>query len=329
MSVTFWLPTVDMTSHSKHASTSQDHHHDHSHHHHHIDTNMPSHRIAIAFFLNITFTIIEFVGGILTNSTAIMADAVHDLGDSLAIGFAWWMSKLSKKHANDHFTYGYQRFSLLSAIINGVVLMFGSMWILTEAIPRLFAPEMPHTEGMLGLAILGVLVNGYAAFKLSDGKTLNERMLNWHLLEDVLGWVAVLIVSIVLMFVEWPILDALLSVVFTLFILVNVVKNFNASIKLFLQAVPDKKLHNTILNQLKDLTFVDNIHHFHLWSLDGEQHVLTAHFVLSQAIDFEQQREMKQQIAEKLSPFNLAHTTIEFELADEVCRDHRHEHKAH
>jgi cobalt-zinc-cadmium efflux system protein len=194
--------------------------HDHSHEH-------SGTRIRWAFFLNLAFTVIEFIGGWLTNSTAIMADAVHDLGDSLSIGLAWYLDTISKKKADKEFSYGYRRFSLLGAMINGSILIVGSLWVLSVAIPRLFAPEMPEATGMVYLAVLGVVVNGYAAFKLSRGKSLNERVLNWHLLEDVLGWLAVLIVAVVLLFVEWPILDPLLSIGFTLFILYNVTKSFS------------------------------------------------------------------------------------------------------
>lgn len=288
-----------------------------SHTHH----SQSSTRIGWAFFLNVTFTIIEFVGGMLTNSTAIMADAVHDLGDSLSIGFAWLLSRLSNKSANDNFSYGYQRFSLLGAFINGLVLIVGSIWVLSESIPKLFKPEMPVVEGMLGLAILGVAVNGFAAYKLSQGKTLNEKVLNWHLLEDVLGWVAVLIVSITLMFVEWPILDPALSIVFTLFILFNVGKNLWSSAKLFLQAVPDTDLSDKLYKILSSFDEVSDVHHLHLWSLDGEHHVLTAHLVIEQMLEPVILSGLKQQIADQLSEFELAHTTIEFEFWDEKCRD--------
>ena len=252
--------------------------HDHSHSH------GSNNRIGWAFFLNVTFTIIEFIGGILTNSTAIMADAVHDLGDSLSIGFAWFLSKVSEKGSNSEFTYGYRRLSLFGALINGLVLIIGSVWVLTEAIPKLLQPEMPIVEGMIALAVFGVLVNGFAAYKLSKGKTLNERVLNWHLLEDVLGWVAVLIVSIVLLFVDWPILDPALSILFTLYILINVAKNLWHTIRLFLQAIPDKELSKSVYKTLIELKEVDSIHHLHLWSLDGEHHVLTAHLALQEAL---------------------------------------------
>lgn len=287
--------------------------HDHSHD--------ASDRIGWAFFLNVSFTIIEFIGGWLTNSTAIMADAVHDLGDSLSIGLSWLLSRLSGRKADGVFTYGYHRFSLLGALINGFVLIAGSIWVLSEAVPRLANPTMPHAVGMFWLAILGVVVNGYAAYKLSHGKTLNERVLNWHLLEDVLGWVAVLIVAVVLLFVDWPIIDPLLSIAFTLFILINVVRNIVATVSLLMQATPDKALHEKVVREMLSLEPVSGVHHLHLWSLDGEHHVLTAHLELSRSVDAHEYIDLKIDVEERLSGHDFIHTTIEFEFPEERCRD--------
>ncbi len=202
-------------------------------HNHNSQDETNSRRIGLVFLLNFGFTIIEFIGGLLTNSTAIMADAVHDLGDSLSLGSAWLLSRWGQKTANNEFTYGYRRLTLFGAFLNSIVLIAGSIWVLTQAIPRLSDPVMPVTEGMLALAILGVTINGFAAYRISKGSTMNEKVLNWHLLEDVLGWVAVLVVSVILQFVDWPILDPLLSVGFTLFILVNVIRNLWATGKIF------------------------------------------------------------------------------------------------
>ena len=290
--------------------------HDHSH-----SSDVSSQRIGWAFALNVGFTVIEFIGGLLTNSTAIMADAVHDLGDSLSIGTAWVLSKLSKKKADSSFTYGYKRLSLLGALINGIVLIAGSIWVLAQAIPRLFDPVMPEAEGMLALAILGVTVNGFAAYKLSAGTTLNEKVLNWHLLEDVLGWAAVLIVSIVLMFIEVPILDSLLAVGFTLFILFNVVRNTWYAIKLFVQAVPELGLIERVRKELLTISSITSIHHEHAWSLDGESTVYTAHLEMSSAMSSEDQLDIKNQIALVLKEFQFLHTTIELEFPHENCRD--------
>ena len=287
--------------------------HDHSHD--------ASGRIGWAFFLNVSFTIIEFIGGWLTNSTAIMADAVHDLGDSLSIGLSWLLSRLSGRKADGVFTYGYHRFSLLGALINGVVLIAGSLWILSEAVPRLANPTMPHAVGMFWLAILGVVVNGYAAYKLSHGKTLNERVLNLHLLEDVLGWVAVLIVAIVLLFVDWPIIDPLLSIAFTLFILINVVRNIVTTVSLLMQATPDKALHDQVVSEMLSMEPVSGVHHLHLWSLDGEHHVLTAHLELSRSVDTREYLDLKTEVEKRLSEHDFVHSTIEFEFPEELCRD--------
>ena len=279
-----------------------------------------SEKIGWAFFLNFGFTIIEFIGGWLTNSTAIMADAVHDLGDTLSIGSAWLLNKLGTKSATKEFTYGYRRLSLLGALINGIVLIVGSAWILYEAVPRLSNPEMPETEGMIALAILGVLVNGFAAFKLQGGKSLNEKVLNWHLLEDVLGWVAVLIVAIIMQFKEWPVLDPILSIRFTLFILFNVIRNLISTVKLFFQASPDNRLLQNVTDKLLELDAVSELHHLHIWSLDGDHHVATVH-VVSQFESKAEYLKLKESVSNALQEFELSHTTIEIELTSEECRD--------
>ena len=297
------------------------HNHSHSHTHSGGNSDAASRRIGWAFFLNVVFTIIEFIGGWLTNSTAIMADAVHDLGDSLSIGTAWGLNKLSDKSANKTFSYGYKRFSLLGALINGLVLTVGSIWILFEAIPRLAEPEMPQVEGMLALSIFGMAVNGFAAYKLSEGTSLNERVLNWHLLEDVLGWVAVFIVSIVLMFKPWAILDPILSIGFTLFILFNVFRNLKETLMLFLQATPDEEQMSKIRNDLLANDKVSDLNHFHIWSLDGERNVMTVHLVLKGEVSVEHIQSLKESIQSSLAKYHFEHTTVELEFADEQCRD--------
>ncbi len=300
---------------SRHDAQAHQHSHHHGHHHHESDN------IAVAFWLNFCFTFIEFVGGWLTNSVAIMADAMHDLGDCLAIGFAWLASKISGKAANAKYSYGYRRWSLLSALINSVILVLGSLWILYEAIPRLWQPQLPLAEGMIALAVLGVVVNGAAVYKLRFGKTQNEQVLSWHLLEDVLGWAAVLLGSILLYITGWAWIDPVLSIGFTCFILLNVWRNLRRTLQLFLQISPDPQLSNAISQQLASLSFVAQLHHLHLWSLDGEQHVLTVHLVLKQHSDSQQMQQYKWQIKQLLQPFGLAHTTVEFEAPGEPCRD--------
>ena len=206
----------------------------HSHHNHHSDIA----NIKLAFFLNLSFTIIEIIGGFLTNSMAILSDALHDLGDSLSLAMSWYLENYSKKGADKDFSYGYARFSLLGALINSIVLILGSVFILTKVIPRIFSPQAVSPEGMMYLAILGIIVNGIAVFKLRGGSSLNKDVVSWHLLEDVLGWIAVLIVSIILIYKDIPILDPLLSLLINIYILYNVISKLKKVLNVFLQRVP-------------------------------------------------------------------------------------------
>ncbi|WP_445768423.1 cation diffusion facilitator family transporter [Rheinheimera sp.] len=306
-----------MKQHPEATHTHASHRHHHGHHHAHSESS----NIALAFWLNLAFAIIEFIGGMLTNSVAIIADAMHDLGDSLAIGFAWIASKIATKQPTAHYSYGFRRWSLLSALLSGVILLAGSGWVLSEALPRLWQPELPHTGGMLLLALLGIAVNGVAVWRLRRGKTQNEKVLSWHLLEDVLGWVAVLIGAILMHFTGWAWLDPALSIGFTLFILLNVLRALRQTLALFLQVTPDPTMLQQINSQLAGLDFVKSMHHVHLWSLDGEQHVLTMHIEIVTPATMAEQIAYKQRIALMLAPYQLSHTTVEFELSGEECRD--------
>ncbi len=288
----------------------------HSHNHNQSDTK----NIGIVFFLNLAFTLIELVGGILTNSVAILSDALHDLGDSLSLGISWYLSHISEKKPSKKFSYGYRRFSLLAALINSFILVIGSTIILFEAIPRLFHPEMPHAQGMMYLAILGILVNGAAVVKLKGSNSLNARVVGFHMLEDVLGWVAVLIVSLVLMWVELPILDPILSVAFTCYILWNVIKVLNQTVYIFLQAVPDSIDLPVLKNRLNSLPQVDSCHDTHLWTLDGEHHVLSTHLKTNNSLDTEERLKLRQSVDKLLQEHSINHSTVEIEFPDDDCR---------
>ncbi|RSL35284.1 cation transporter [Salibacterium salarium] len=287
--------------------------HDH-HHHHHSHGN-----IKTAFFLNFGFTIIELIGGILTNSVAIISDAIHDLGDSLSLGTSWFLQKKSEQKSNDTFTFGYKRFSLLGALINSLVLIAGSLFVLSEAVPRLWNPESPHAGGMLAMSLLGIAVNGAAVLKLKSGKTMNEKVVSWHLLEDVLGWVAVFIVSVVMMFWDFAILDPLLSVLITIYILFNVLKNLKKTLFIFLDGVPEEVDAMKIEQSIQQIENVEDTHHTHIWSLDGEQHVLSTHVVLCENISKEEIMKVKTAIKEALQRYSLEHITIETEFSSDDC----------
>ena len=290
------------------------HHHNHGHSH-------ATGNIKVAFFLNFSFTIVEFIGGFYTNSLAIMSDAVHDLGDSLSLGMSWYFQKLSNKKANKYFSYGYGRFSLLGAIINSVVLIIGSIFIIMEAIPRIISPEVSDAKGMMWFAILGIIVNGAAVLKLKKGTSINEKVVSLHLLEDVLGWVAVLIASIIMQFWELPILDPILSLLIAGYVLFNVFKNIKESFKIILQAVPNELSTDDIEKVLLTFDEIENVHDCHLWSIDGEFNIATIHISINDSnFTWEKTEALKKKIRKKLyNQFHLEHITLELESFKEDC----------
>ena len=287
----------------------------HNHDHHHYAEG----DIKVAFFLNLSFTIIEIIGGLYTNSLAILSDALHDLGDSLSLGLSWYFERLSKKGPTKTFSYGYKRFSLLGAIINSIILIAGAVFILSMAIPQLFNPEESNAEGMLLLAILGIVVNGAAVLKMRKGNSLNEKVVSLHLLEDVLGWVAVLIGSIVMMYTNAPIIDPLLSIIISLYVLFNVYKNLRKSLLVILQGIPDELNIKEIRVKLIEIKAITGIHDCHAWSMDGQYNILTIHAVLDKDYKLSEQAALKSQIRKVLKTELINHITIEFETQEENC----------
>jgi len=286
----------------------------HNHPHSHNEKN-----IKTAFFLNIGFSIAELFGGYLTNSVAILSDALHDLGDSLSLLLSWRLEVLSEKKEDLRYSYGYRRFSMLSALISAIVLITGSIFVIIESVERLQNPQYTSAVGMLSFALVGIAVNGFAAFRTSRGKNLNSQVISWHMIEDMLGWVAVLVVSIVLLYTDLYILDPVLSLIVTGFILFNVMKNLRRTLSLFLQAVPETIDIETFELEIKNLDMVEGIHHTHAWSLDGENHVLTTHVILCPGAKQQQIRHIKDKVREMAEYFGVTHTTVEFEYMEEDC----------
>ena len=286
--------------------------HGHGHHphlHHHGDSN----NLRTAFFLNLGFTVVEIVGAYLTNSVAILSDALHDLGDSIALGMAWGLEKHAGKEATARYSYGYGRLSLLAAFINAVVLIAGGLFVLSEVIPRLLNPEVTNAPGMILLALGGIAINGAAVWRLKGGGSMNAKVAMWHLLEDVLGWVAVLIVGITLLFIDLYILDSILSLLITLYILYSVLGHLKKTSELFLQAAPEGVDLSQLDQRLRNISAVEDSHHTHLWSLDGDHHVLSTHLVVNDSAGQDEIQEIKQRAREELDGLNLTHITIEIE----------------
>ena len=292
---------------------------EHAHHHEHNHSLDSSKNIGVAFFLNFSFTIIELIGGILTNSIAIISDAVHDFGDCLSLALAWYFQKLSKKGSNKLYSYGYKRFSLLGAITNSVVLVVGSIFILSEAIPRIFAPQETSAKGMFVLAIIGIAAHGAAVLRTRKGRSINERVVSLHMLEDVLGWMAVLIGSVLMYLTNLTIFDPLLSVAISLFVLINVFRNIRQVLPIILQGTPRELKQEHIVEELTQLKNVKGIHDLHIWSLDEEYNVLTVHVILEKALPMNELVELKKQIRAVLNEEEIQHATIEFETEEEQC----------
>ncbi|MDT8324531.1 MAG: cation diffusion facilitator family transporter [Bacteroidota bacterium] len=293
----------------------------HGHDHRHPDERGNTGAIGFAFFLNLFFAIAEIIGGLWTNSLAILSDALHDLGDSLILGLSYILERHSGRGRTLRYSYGYRRFSLLGALLNAVILIAGSVFIIVEAIPRLANPANPNAVGMMWFAIVGVLLNGIAVLRLrSKGRSMNARVVSWHLIEDVLGWIAVLIVSIVMQNWHLPILDPILSLLIASYILYyNVFVNFNKTIKLFLQAVPDEIDAARMEKAICAVPHVLSVHHMHVWSLDGERHVLSAHVVVDAVAGKEDVIRIKREVKEIVLGEDIEHLTIEVEFEDEDC----------
>lgn len=285
-------------------------HHTHTHNHDHSGA---SRNIGLAFFLNLFFAGIELVGGLLTNSVAILSDALHDFGDSISLGLAWFLEKKSNQKRDRFYSYGYKRFSLLGAIILSVVLIVSSFFIVRESIERLIDPQEANAKGMMLLAFLGIAVNGFAAYRLHKGHSLNERAVSLHLIEDVMGWVAVLLVSIVMMFVDVPILDPILSLAITAWVLSNVYRNLRDTFKVLLQEVPQNINVEEMMSKIRSMNHVKGLHDFHLWTLDGEHNIMTLHVVTANLLPPNNLLQLKQDIKQLASDYEINHVTLEFE----------------
>lgn len=268
--------------------------------------------VGFAAALNILFTVIELIGGFLTNSLALIADALHDFADSFALIIAWYAEKKVKQPATSKMTFGYRRLSLLSATFTIIVLVTGSLFVLTQAIPRLISPEPVNAEGMVLIAVIGVTINGLGYFRLKKGMSQSEKVLSWHLLEDILGWVVLLTGSIIMRFWNKPVIDPIMTIGFTVFVLWGVSKNAKEVFNLLLEGVPEYIDIDEIKKSILSVEGVKMIHDLHVWSLEGETDLLTAHVVVEDKY-LQTPDKMRQAIKIKLGEHHIEHSTLELE----------------
>jgi len=284
------------------------------HRHHHHDHNPSAANILLAFILNLAFSIFELMGGLLTGSVAILSDAVHDLGDAASLGLSFFLEKKSRKQPDDTHTYGYLRYSVLGGLITTVILLAGSVSVIVNAVLRAIAPAEINYDGMILFAVVGTLVNLAGAMLTRHGESLNQRAVNLHLLEDVLGWAVVLAGAVVMRFTDWVILDPLMSIGVAVFILVHALGNLREVMDLFLEKTPRDIQISEMRTRLTALDGVEDVHHIHVRSLDGGRHYATLHVVADG-----EAHAVKESVRSELLALGIVHATIELETAEEAC----------
>lgn len=276
--------------------------------------------IFIAFILNLIFSIFELIGGILTNSVSIMADSIHDFGDAISILISLMLEKISKKKPNKNYTFGYLRYSTLGALVTSSILFVGSFIVIISSIKRLFNPVVVNYDGMFWLSIIGIGVNLIATKITSNSKNLNEKTVSLHMLEDVLGWVCVLVGSILIKFTDLYIIDPILSIGVSLFILINVIKKFKSIFEIFLEKKPNEINVDDIKKHLLSIEKIDDVHHIHIWTIDGINNYITLHVLVDSSVLANDIESIKKRINVELKEHGINHSTIEFEI--KKCCEH-------
>lgn len=276
--------------------------------------------ILVAFILNLFFSVFEFVGGTITGSVSIISDAVHDIGDAISIGFSYFLERKSKREPDEVYTYGYRRFSVIGSLITTVILLFGSITVVYNAVIRIFNPVEINYSGMIIFAIIGTGVNLVAAIFTKDGHSLNQKAVNLHMLEDVLGWVIVLLGALVMRFTEISILDPIMSIGVSMFIFINAIKNLRSIENLFLEKMPSNMKMKEIKDIICEVDGVLDVHHIHIWSIDGYNNYATMHIVTD-----DENGRIKEKVRKELEKFNIVHVTLELEKSEERCHcEHCH-----
>lgn len=276
--------------------------------------------IWLAFFLNLSYAIVEFIAGGIFGSSAVLADSVHDLGDAIAIGISALLETISNREEDRQYTLGYKRFSLLGAMLTALILLTGSVMVLLENIPRLLSPQPVNYQGMLYLGILAILINLLASLVVRKGQTKNEAILTLHFLEDILGWLAVILVACVLYVTDWYFLDPLLSLVISIFILSKAIPRFWSALKIFLDAVPEGVETHDLEKDLEALPNVKSVNQLSIWSMDGLENNAIVHICIK---DWEQMMETKEVVRQCLEERGVQNITIEVDSSQSNHSQHR------
>ena len=271
-------------------------------------------RILTAFLLNLFFSVFEIIGGIFTGSVAIISDAVHDMGDACSIGFSYFLEKKSTRQPDASHTYGYTRYSVLGGVITTCILLVGSVLVAYNAVLRCINPVKIHYNGMIVFAVVGVLVNGLASYVTREGKSLNQKAVNLHMLEDVLGWAVVLIGGVVMRFTNWFWLDPVLSIGVAVFIFIHAISSLKEALNLFLLKTPKGLSLPELEKHVLEVAGVYSAHHIHVWSISGNDVYATLHLVVDGNV-----AEIKRSVKAHLQEHGITHVTLETESLEERC----------
>ncbi len=292
--------------------------------------------ILIAFILNVAFSIFEFIGGTICGSVAIISDSIHDMGDAMIIGVSYFLEKKSRKKPDERYTYGYIRYSVMGSVITTLILLLGSVMVIFNAVRRIINPVEINYDGMIAFAVVGAMINFLAAYFTREGDSLNQKAVNLHMLEDVLGWVVVLIGAIFMRFTDIVVIDPIMSICVAVFILVNTLNNLKDVLDLFLEKAPHGISIDEIKHHILEIDGVLDVHHIHIRSLDGYSNSATMHVVTDS-----DGKKIKARIKEELREHGINHATLELETPDENCQDihcleklqdtgrHKHHHHHH
>ncbi|MBE6783956.1 MAG: cation transporter [Ruminococcaceae bacterium] len=270
--------------------------------------------ILITFILNLAFSVFEFIGGIVTGSVAIVSDAIHDVCDAASIGFSYFFEKKSKKQPDEVYTYGYARYSVIGGFVTTLILVISSVVIIFNSINRIINPTEINYNGMIIFAVVGVCVNFCAALFTRGKGSLNQKAVNLHMIEDVLGWIVVLIGAVVMKFTDLIVIDAIMSAGVSVFILINAIRHLKKIFVLFLDKIPEDIDVEEVKKCLYEIDGVIDVHHIHIRSVDGVSISASLHVVTD-----EESCVIKEKIREVLREKEIEHVTIEIETSSEHC----------
>jgi cobalt-zinc-cadmium efflux system protein len=289
---------------------------------HSVHRKNPSRRLLISILLNGFITLVEVVGGIFSNSLALISDAIHNLSDTLALALAWLANSVSGRKPDVKRTYGYKRFEILSAFINVSLLTAISLYLIYEAILRFFHPEPVKSGLMILIAVIGLFVNLFSVLFLhrDSKKSLNVKAAYVHLLGDTLSSLAVIGGAILIYYMQIVWIDPLLTLVISIVIIVQAFKILHESVDILMQSTPRNLDLGEIKTHLEKHPLIQNIHHVHCWQLQDHDILFEAHIETSQDLLLSDSGKLVTEIEEALrEKFHITHTTLQVEF--DVCTD--------